>query len=191
MHIEVEHVFEAPVEVIEAAMLHPDYPAFLLSHHASLEGLSPQSFEDDGVRVSRRVHYAPKPAFEHIGPKKVPPQWFEFVEDSVWDRQRRTMAFEHIPTTDKVQRRLSTRGEIALEALSPTRTRRRARAEIKVANLPFMLRALGPLAEQMLGREARRMLELEAQVLDRFVREQLNPAAPRSAPQAPEQSVDA
>jgi hypothetical protein len=170
MYLELEHLFEAPVDAVEAAMFHPAYPAFLMAHHEILSGVSPQSLEDDGAHVRRRIHYAPRPAFEHFGPTKVPPHWFEFVEESIWDKQQRRMVFDHIPTQDKVRRRLTTRGEIALSALPSGQTRRLARAEIKVRNLPLMLKAFGPMAEQLLGREARRMFDVEARVLGEWLR---------------------
>jgi hypothetical protein len=170
MYLELEHVFDAPVDSVEAAMFHPAYPAFLLAHHEVLSGVSQESLEDDGAQVRRRIHYAPRPAFEHFGPTKVPPHWFEFVEESVWDKRQRRLVFDHIPTQDKVRRRLTTRGEIALSALPSGQTRRLARAEIKVRNLPFMLKAFGPMAEQLLVREARRMFDVEARVLGEWLR---------------------
>jgi hypothetical protein len=170
MYLEVEHVFDAPVDAVEAAMFHPDYPAFLMAHHEVLSGVAPQSLEDDGAHVRRRILYAPRPAFEHLGPTKVQPDWFEFIEESVWDKQQRRLVFNHIPMQDKVRRRLSTHGEVALHELPSGRTRRLSRAEIKVRNLPFMLKAFGPMAEQMLGREARRMFDAEARVLSAWLR---------------------
>jgi hypothetical protein len=170
MYLEVEHVFDAPVDVVEAAMFHPEYPAFLVAHQEVLSGVSPQSLEDDGAHVRRRIHYAPRPSFDHVGPTKVPPDWFEFIEESVWDKRQRKLVFDHIPMQDKVRRRLTTHGEVALHALPGGKTRRISRAEIKVRNLPFMLKAFGSMAEQLLGREAKRMFDAEARVLGAWLR---------------------
>jgi hypothetical protein len=172
MYFEVEHVFEAPIETVEAAMFHPEYPEFLLAHHDVLSDIKPESVEDDGAHVRRRIHYAPLPAFEQLGPKKVPAHWFEFIEESVWDKQEHKLVFSHSPIARQVRERLTTRGEIVLEEVSPGRTRRRTRTEIKVHNLPFMLKPFSPVAEQLLGREARRMLDAEARVLDQWLRNQ-------------------
>jgi hypothetical protein len=172
MYFEVEHVFEAPIGIVEAAMFHPAYPGFLLAHHEVLSGVTPESVEDDGAQVRRRIHYAPLPAFDHLGPKKVPAHWFEFIEESVWDKQERKLVFSHLPIAHQVRERLTTRGEIVLEEVAPGRTRRRTRTEIKVQNLPFMLKPFSPVAEQLLGREARRMLDAEARVLDQWLRAQ-------------------
>lgn len=171
MQFEIEHVFDAPIDVVEAAMLDPEYPAFLLAHHEVLAGVSPQSTVDDGARVTRRIHYAPLPAFEQIAYKKVPPHWFEFVEESVWDKRQRKLVFTHFPTENKVAERLDTRGEVVLESLPSGKTRRRTRTQIQVKNLPFMLRAFAPMAEQMLGKEAKRMFDSEARVLSQWLQQ--------------------
>jgi hypothetical protein len=171
MYFEVEHVFEAPIETVEAAMFHPEYPDFLRAHHEVLSSVKLESVEDDGAQVRRRVHYAPLPAFEHLGPKKVPAHWFEFIDESVWDKHQRKLVFSHQPVAQQVRERLTTRGEIVLEEVAPGRTRRRTRTEIKVQNLPFMLKPFSPVAEQLLSREAKRMLDAEARVLDQWLRE--------------------
>jgi hypothetical protein len=165
MHFEVEHVFDAPVEAVEAAMFNPVYASFLLERSDLLKSRAQQSFEDDGMHIRRRVEYAPRPSFDHIGSKKVPPEWFEFVEESTWDRGARKLTFKNIPIEDKIASRLINRGEITLVAVSPGKTKRVARAEIKIHDLPLLARPFAPLVEQILAREARRMFEAEAEVM--------------------------
>jgi hypothetical protein len=165
MHFEVEHVFDAPVEAVEAAMFNPVYASFLLARSDLLKSHAVHSFEDDGMHIRRRVQHAPKPSFDRIGSKKVPPEWFEFVEESTWDRGARKLTFTNVPIEDKIARRLVNRGEVTLEALSPGKTKRIARAEIKLHDLPLLARPFAPLVEQMLAREARRMFEAEAEVM--------------------------
>lgn len=169
MFFEVEHIFDAPVEAVEAAMFHPDYYDYLREQTDVLDGLSPESHEDVGDHIKRRVHYRPRPAFDHIGPKKVPPQWFEFVEQSTWDKAARKLVFANVPVTDKVARRFVNQGEIVLEQIAPGKTRRRARAELRLHNLPLMLRPLAGIAEQMIAREAKKLLENEARALHHFI----------------------
>ncbi len=171
MFFEVEHVFEAPIEAVEAAMFDPAYPAFLLARHDVLTAVSPQSRDEaDGV-IHRKVHYTPRAVFDRVGPKKIPPHWFEFVEESTWHKRERKLTFDNVPCTDKVARRFSNHGEIVLEAISATRTRRRARAELKLFNLPFLLRPLAGMVEQLIAREARHLLETEARVLCEWLKE--------------------
>jgi hypothetical protein len=172
MHFEVEHVFDAPVETVEAAMFHPDYASFLLERGDLLNSLALKSFEDDGLRITRRVQLAPRPAFDRIGSKKVPAEWFEFVEQSTWDRRGRKLSFENIPVDDKIARRLINRGEVTLESIGPGRTKRLARGEIKLHDLPLIARPFAGVIEQMLAKEAKRMLEAEALVLSLYLSEQ-------------------
>jgi hypothetical protein len=169
MFFEVEHMFEAPIESVEAAMFHPDYYDTLAEQRDVLHGLEAQSQEDSGVQIRRRMHYRPKPAFDHIGPKRVPAHWFEFVEESTWDKAARKLTFDNVPITEKVKARFVNHGEIVLEEIGPGKTRRRARAELRLQNLPLMLRALAPLAEQMIAKEAQKLLEAEARVLRTFL----------------------
>ena len=168
MHFEVEHVFDAPVEVVETAMFHPDYAAFLLERSELINRAAIQSFEDDGMHIRRRVQVAPVPSFDRIGTKRVPPEWFEFIEESIWDRRGRKLSFENIPIEHKIASRLTTRGEITLEAVGG-KTRRHAQGEVKLHDLPLLVRPLIPLVEQMLTREAKRMLDAEAQIMRDFL----------------------
>jgi len=169
MHFEVEHVFDAPIELVEAAMFHPDYSSFLLERSDLLNSAALQSFEDDGLRIHRRVQVAPRPSFDRIGGKKVPAEWFEFIEDSTWDRRGRKLSFENIPITEQIASRLTSRGELTLEVLAPGKTKRRAHGEVKVRDLPLLVKPLTPLVEQMLAREAKRMFDAEAEVLRAFI----------------------
>ncbi|MDB4972999.1 MAG: hypothetical protein JWN48_1340 [Myxococcaceae bacterium] len=169
MHFEVEHVFNAPVAAVEAAMFHPDYPSFLIERSDVLKSHALKSFEDDGMRIRRKVQHAPRPAFDRIGTKEVPAEWFEFIEDSTWDRSLRKLTFENIPITDKIASRLINRGEVTLVAVSPGQTKRVARGEIKLHGLPLLARPFVPMIEQMLAREAKRMLEAEAAVMHEWL----------------------
>jgi hypothetical protein len=172
MHFEVEHVFDAPVEAVEAAMFNPGYAAFLIERSNLLRSQAIHSFEDDGLHIKRRIQHAANPSFDHIGTKKVPPEWFEFVEESTWDRGTRKLTFENIPTTDKIASKLINRGEVTLVAVGSGKTKRVARGEIKVHDLPFLARPFGPLVEQMLAREAKRMFEAEAVIMREWLSSQ-------------------
>lgn len=169
MNFEVEHVFDAPVEAVEAAMFHPQYPSFLLERSDLLKGHALKSFEDDGLHITRKVFLAPRPAFDRIGSKKVPPEWFEFVEESRWDRRERTLSVKNVPITDKIARRLINHGEIRLEPLSNGKTRRIAKCEIKVHDLPLIARPFTSMIEQLLAKEAKRMIDGEAGVMREFL----------------------
>jgi hypothetical protein len=171
MRFVVEHEFEVSVEELAAATLDRTYAGYLAAHHPLLLAAEEQSrAEHDGV-LMRRVHVTPKPAFEHIGHKKLAPEWFEFVDESTWNASEHRLAFAHLPTEERVRRRLNTRGAVSLARVSERRTRRTTEISIDVHDLPFVLRPFKAVAEQMLAREARKMVELEADVMQRFLKE--------------------
>jgi hypothetical protein len=169
MYFEVEHILEAPVESIEAAMFHPDYLSYLVAHHEILTGAHPQALEESPVQIKRRVHYVARPVFDHVGFKEIPSTWFEFVESSTWDKRTRTLAFHNVPVADKVAERFLNKGEIQLSPLPSGKTRRRTKAEIKLHSLPLLVRPMAGMVEQMIAREAKRLLEIEARVLNQWV----------------------
>jgi hypothetical protein len=169
MYFEVEHILDAPVEIIEAAMFHPDYFAFLVAHHEILTGAYPQALEEGPTQSKRRVHYVARPVFDHVGFKEIPPSYFEFVESSTWDKRTRTLAFHNVPVADKVAERFLNRGEIKLTPLPSGKTHRRTKAEIKLHSLPLLVRPMAGMVEQMIAREAKRLLEIEARVLNEWV----------------------
>jgi hypothetical protein len=169
MYFEVEHILEGPMEAVEAAMFHPDYLGYLVANHEILTGTRSQAIDDRGAQVSRRIHYVARPVFEHVGFKEIPPNWFEFVESSTFDRRTHTLSFRNVPVADKVAERFLNRGEIILEALPSGQTRRRTRAEIKLHSLPLLVRPMAPMVEQMIAKEAKRLLEIEARVLNAWM----------------------
>ncbi|HEX5659034.1 MAG TPA: DUF2505 family protein [Polyangiales bacterium] len=175
MNFEIEHVFDAPVEAVEAAMFHPQYATYLLAHSDVLNQHAVRSFEDDGLHITRKVFIAPKPTFDKIGNKNVPPEWFELVEESTYDRSQRTLSVNNVPLTDKIAKRLINRGEVRLESLANGKTRRIAKCEIKVHDLPLLARPFTGMIEQLLAKEARRMIEAEAGVMRDYLASQSAP----------------
>jgi hypothetical protein len=171
MQFVVTQEFEVGADELVHAMLDPAYLTFLEAHHPLLMRVSERTRRQSGDELVRTVHYAPRPAFEHLGPKKLAPEWFEFDDESRWDLRSHRLSFVHVPCEERVRRRLSTRGELSVERLSASRARRVTRVEITVRDLPLMLRPFSGMAEQMLAKEARRMMEAEADALLRFIRE--------------------
>lgn len=176
MHFEVEHLFDAPIEAVEAAMFHPEYNSFLLERSDLLASAALESFEDDGMHIRRRVHLAPRPSIDHIGSKRVDPELFAFVEDSTWDRRTRKLSFRNIPTAASVAAKVINQGEVTLLALTPERTKRVARIEIKLHSMPLLARPFTPMIEQLLSREARRLLDGEARVMSEWLASRPAPA---------------
>ena len=71
---------------------------------------------EEGPLVRRRVRYRPRPVIPSVGPKRVPPEWFAFVEQSTYDRTRKEMTFSNVPTSGAISRMLINTGTLRLRA---------------------------------------------------------------------------
>jgi hypothetical protein len=166
MRFEIVHVFDAPLEKVEAAVLGEPFLAFLLQHHSQMMEAAAQSIVTEGDLVRRKVRYRPKPIIEKIGPKRVPPEWMAWIEESTYDKKRHVLDFKNVPTTKRVADLLVNQGTMRFSAEGASRTRRviEGRLEVKV----FML---GAIAERIIHKQAEGLLAEEARILQRFLRE--------------------
>jgi hypothetical protein len=169
VRFEVRHTIDGTVDEVEKAMLDPDYGPFLLKHHGVLLEVEGLERREDGDKVHRKVRYRPKPVIESIGPKKVPPEWFAFVETSTYDRKKRELSFKNVPTSSKVAGLLTNSGTIRLKA-SGERTERLTEGEIKI-HLPLLMKPLAVIAERVIHGEGLKILDGEVPVLSRYVAE--------------------
>jgi hypothetical protein len=104
-----------------------------------------------------------------VGPKRVPPEWFAFVEQSTYDRNRKEMTFSNVPTSQAISRMLVNTGTLRLRA-SGARTERTLDGEIKL-QLPFLLKPLAMIGERLIHSEGLKILDAEAPVLNRYIAE--------------------
>jgi hypothetical protein len=169
MRFEKRQFLEGTVEEVERAMLDPRYLDYLLQHHGVLLEVQALERKEEGPLVRRRVRYRPRPVVPSIGPKKVPPEWFAFVEQSTYDRNRKEMTFSNVPTSHSISRMLVNTGTLRLRP-SGTRTERTLEGEIKL-QLPFLLKPLAMIGERMIQAEGLKILDAEAPVLSRYVAE--------------------
>jgi hypothetical protein len=181
MRFEVRQRIQGTLEEAELAMLDERYPQFLLKHHGVLLEVELLERSEEGQLVRRKVRYRPKPVIQAIGPKTVPPEWFAFIENSIYDRNRKELSFSNVPTTQKISRTLLNNGVLRLRATSGG-VERTLEGEIKL-NLPFLLKPLAMIGERIIQAEGLKILDGEVAVLNRFIAEVLraNPAAPSKA----------
>ncbi|HLT31664.1 MAG TPA: DUF2505 family protein [Myxococcaceae bacterium] len=172
MQFQSRQQFEASVDEVEQAMLDPDYLPFQLEHHPVLLEVELLERSEKNGTVQRRIRYRPKPVIKSIGPRTVPPEWFAFVESSTYDRATRTLSFTNTATTAKISRMLVNTGKLTLSPLSPTRTERTLEGEISL-KLPFLLKPLALIGEQVIRGEGLKILDGEVPVMERYVREHL------------------
>ena len=170
MHFEFTHTFQAPFAVVQKAMLDDRYLPFLLQHHGKMEEAQVLESKVDGNVIKRRVRYRPRPIIESVGPKKIPPEYLAFVEESTFDLGAGRLDFKNVATVAGVAKHLSNRGSITFRDVG-AQCERRTQGTLEIVELPFLLRPLGPIAERIIHVEAQKLLDAEARVLAQFLRE--------------------
>jgi hypothetical protein len=169
MKFEVKQRIEGTVDEVEKAMLHPSYPEFLLKHHGVLLEVQPLENQTAGNEVRRKVRYLPKPVIKSVGPKEVPPEWFAFVEQSTYDKGKKELRFQNVPTSEAIRKMLVNSGTLKLRDVGG-RAERTMEGEISL-KLPFLMKPLAPIGERIIHHEGMKILDAEVPVLNRFIAE--------------------
>ncbi len=146
-------------------MLDPAYQDFLLEHHQVLAELETRSWDENDGRLMRSVRYRPKPVIEKIGNKKVPAEWFAFIEESTYVRAGHTLRFQNIPTSDRIKKMVINEGEVTLRSSGDKITERVTAGELRLV-LPFLLKPLAGIGERVIHSEAVKLLDEEARVME-------------------------
>src|SRR4030095_9222892 len=170
MHFELKHTFDAPVGEVIEAMFDPTLADYLRANMKLIRDIRPVERVEEGGLVRRKVRYVPVPLIQSVGPKKIPPEALAFIEESTFDRQARRITFKNIAEHEKVRKHLENAGTITFRDLGSGRTERVVAGELKVTNLPFLLRPLGAIAERFIRGSAEDLLNEEAKVFGEFVR---------------------
>jgi hypothetical protein len=171
MRFESRQRITGTVDEVERAMLDPRYFEFLLQHHGVLLEVQPLEVKDEGDKVRRKVRYRPKPVIATIGPKRVPPEWFAFVETSTYDKKRKELTFTNVPTSHTISKMLVNTGTLRLRDVGGA-TERTMDGEISL-KLPLLMKPLAMIGEKIIQSEGLKILDGEAPVLNRFISEVL------------------
>ncbi|WP_224246001.1 DUF2505 domain-containing protein [Hyalangium gracile] len=171
MRFESRQRIMGTVDEVERAMLDERYPEFLLKHHGVLLEVQQLELKAEGDLVRRKVRYRPKPVISSIGPKKVPPEWFAFIETSTYDKKKKELTFSNVPTSNAISKMLVNTGTLRLRDVGGA-TERTMEGEIGL-KLPFLMKMLAPIGEKIIQSEGLKILEGEAPVLNRFITEVL------------------
>jgi hypothetical protein len=171
MRFESRQRIMGTVDEVERAMLDQRYLDFLLKHHGVLLEVQLLELKDEGDKVRRRVRYRPKPVIESIGPKKVPPEYFAFIETSTYDKRKKELTFSNVPTSHTISKMLVNTGTMRLRDIGGT-TERTMDGEISL-KLPLLMKPLAMIGEKVIQAEGLKILEGEAPVLNRFIAEVL------------------
>ncbi len=169
MHFEARQRINGTVAEVEAALTDENYLEFLLKHHGVLLEVALIEKKDDGVRINRKVRYRPKPVIDAIGPKKVPAEFFAFIETSTWDRNKKELKFVNVPTSNRISAMMENTGVLRLRDVGG-QCERTMDGEIKL-KLPFFLKPLAMVGEAVIQREGLKILDAELPVLNRYISE--------------------
>lgn len=170
MRFETRQRIQGTVDEVERALLDERYFEFLLKHHGVLLELQPLEVKVEGDVVRRRVRYRPKPVIESIGPKRVPPEWFAFIESSTYDKRRKELTFTNVPTSHTISKMLVNTGTLRFRDLGAGQTERSLDGEISL-KLPFLMKPLALIGEKVIQGEGLKILDNEIPVLNRFISE--------------------
>ncbi len=169
MHFEARQRINGSVAEAEAALIDEKYLDFLLKHHGVLLEVALIEKKDDGVRIERKVRYRPKPVIDSIGPKRVPPEFFAFIETSTWDRSKKELRFTNVPTSNRISKMMENSGVLRLRDVNG-QCERTMDGDIKL-KLPFLMKPLAVIGEAIIQREGLKILDAELPVLNRYIAE--------------------
>lgn len=168
MNFELRHSFDAPIARVASAMMESEFLSFLSENHPKVRKITPLKREEDLGSLRREVLYQTEPAFDRVGPKTVPAQWFEFIESSVWDPTTYRLTFHNVPTHTKLKALVRNEGVIQLREIEGNRTERIATGKLEV-KLPLLMKPLAAITERLIYAEAQKLLEGEAEALQKWL----------------------
>ena len=169
MRFELKHSFDAPVDAVMDAMIDPAFPDFMKQHMKLMSDIKPIDRKEEGGRLSWRLRCVPVPMIKKVGPKEVPPEALAFVQESTIDRAGKRINFKNVAEHPKVLKHLENSGTFSFRDVGG-RTERTISGELKVTNLPFLLKPLGGIAERIIYSNAEDLLNEEAKVFGEFLK---------------------
>jgi hypothetical protein len=170
MKFELKHTFDASVDTILEAFTDPAFAEYMKLHMQQMSDIKPVDRKESGGKLEWRLRCVPKPIIRHVGPKEVPPEALAFVQELVLERASKRVAFRQLAEHPKVAKHLECGGTITFRDVGG-KTERTLAGELKVTNLPFLLRPLGGIAEKLIYSNAEKLLQEETQVFQQFMKE--------------------
>ena len=175
MHFKLEHTFDAPVDAVLAALADPAFVEFMRGKMKSMKSIEPLDRKERDSGVAWRLRCVPTPIIESVGPKKISPEALAFVQEMDIDRKARRASFKNVAEHPKVLKHLENGGTIEFRD-EGGKTRRVMSGELKIVGLPFFLRPLAGIAENLIYSSAQKLLEEEASVFRQFLGQRGAPA---------------
>ena len=169
MRFELKHTFDVPVAAVIEAMTDPSFPEFMKQNMKMMTDIKPVDRKEEGGRLEWRLRCVPVPMIKKVGPKEVPPEALAFVQESTIDRAAKRINFKNVAEHPKVLKHLENSGTFSFRDIGG-RTERTITGELKVTNLPFLLKPLGGIAERIIYSNAEDLLNEEAKVFGEFLK---------------------
>jgi hypothetical protein len=170
MNFELKHTFDAPVSTVLDAMADANFPAFMKAHMTSMSDIIPVDRKEEGNKLSWRLRCVPKPIIKKVGPKDVPPEALAFIQESTLDKDGKRVTFRNLAEHPQVKKHLESSGTFTFREIGG-KTERTISGELKVVNLPFLLKMLAPIAERLIYSNAEKLLNEEAHVFGDFLKQ--------------------
>src|SRR5262245_33316401 len=143
MHFELKHTFDAPVDAVLDGMCDPAFVTFMKENMKMMSDIQPKERKEEGTRLEWKLRCVPVPMIKKVGPKEVPPEALAFVQESVLDRAQKKLTFKNIAEHPKVLKHLENSGVMTFRDVGG-KTERTISGELKVINLPFLVKFLAP-----------------------------------------------
>jgi hypothetical protein len=176
MHFELKHTFEASVDEVIDAMIDPKFPEFMKQHMKLMSDIKPVDRKEEGGKLNWRLRCVPVPMIKRVGPKEVPPEALAFIQESQLDRASKRLSFKNVAEHPRVLKHLENSGAMTFRDVGG-KTERTTSGELKVTNLPFLLKPLGGIAERIIYSNAQDLLNEQAAVFSEFLKQRKSPAA--------------
>jgi len=170
MHFDLRHTFDAPVDAVIEGLCDPAFPEFMKANMKMMSDIKTVDRKEEGTRLSWRLRCVPIPLIKKVGPKDVPPEALAFVQESTLDRAGKRVTFKNIAEHPKIVRHLENGGTMTFRDIGG-RTERTMSGELKVVGLPFLLKPLAMIAEQLIYSNAQQLLNEEAKVFTEFLKQ--------------------
>ena len=165
MQFEFQHVVSAPLAKVEETFLSRRFLDVLKERMTSVKEIEVLEFDDSGPTVRRRVRYRLHPIIKRVGLKKIPPEAFEWVEESEYYRDSHSMTFTNVLTHPRLRPLFINTGKVTLSP-DGAKTVRRLEGELAI-KVPV----LGRMAEKVVYSRATDILAEESRILESLIKE--------------------
>jgi hypothetical protein len=165
MKFEYKHTFDVPVETLIESMFHPDLPPVLTEKMTTVVSIEVLERQETDRAIERRVKYTPVPMIKKIGTKTITPESMVWIEQSTFDKQRQELTFANVPDHPKIRAKMTNEGQVTFRDLGGGRSERVMSGTLKI-KFPI----LGRVAEGVISKNAKKMLDEEAAVLAEWMK---------------------